>query len=359
MIYQFTGQPGHGKTLSALKFAAEFGDQGRLVYACNVRGLDHAKAKMLPLTPDGFKDWQSLPDGSVILVDECYEHGMLPKRSPGSKVPDYIQQLAKHRHRGFDFIFVTQSPSKQMDEFVHDLIERHVHVRRRFGLPFVHLRTFDRYERNPEKSHPLSIKRVGLPKRAMGWYESTTLDTTQKGVPWYYYAAGALCLFVLIGAGYSYKNVTDTLSPKAKKAAGAHGAPAKGAPAATPSTAENAPPMTTEEYLRSLAPRVSAMPFSMPALDGRKVVSEPAVYCMSSADSCTCLTEQGTRYKIELTQCIYLAKNGPVYNPFKPAERVKPAEPKKTPPLSERDQLELVAARASGIIEDTTAAGGR
>lgn len=44
-----------------------------------------------------------------------------------------MRELAKHPHRGLDFIFVSQSPAKQVDEFVHDLIERHIHVRRRFG----------------------------------------------------------------------------------------------------------------------------------------------------------------------------------------------------------------------------------
>lgn len=349
MIYQFTGQPGHGKTLSALKFAAEFGDKGRLVYACNVRALDHAKAKMLPLTADGFKDWQSLPDGSVVLVDECYEHGMLPKRAPGSKVPDYIQQLAKHRHRGFDFIFVTQSPSRQMDEFVHDLIERHVHVRRRFGLPYVHLRTFDRYERNPEKAHPLTITRAGLPKRAMGWYESTTGDTTERKVPWYYPVAVLLCVGILAGAGYTYRNINAALSPdhKPKRAAGVDGASATAKPVAASIGADKAMPLTTEQYLQALTPRVAAMPFSMPALDGRKVISEPSVYCMSTEDSCSCLTEQGTRYKIERDQCYYLAKNGPVYNPFKPIEKSKQSSAAKFPELSDEDKAVLVAEKVA------------
>jgi hypothetical protein len=43
---------------------------------------------------------------------------------------------------------VSQSLAKQVDEFVHDLIERHIHVCRRFGLPFAHLRIVDYFERN-------------------------------------------------------------------------------------------------------------------------------------------------------------------------------------------------------------------
>jgi zona occludens toxin (predicted ATPase) len=165
VIYQFTGQPGHGKTLHALLQALEFKDQGRVVYACNVRDLDYERSGLLPMTPEQFRDWPNwLPDGAVALVDECYEHDMLPKLGPGVKVPHHVEQLAKHRHRGIDFIFVCQSPSKQMHTFVHDLIEQHTHVRRRFGMNFVHLRIFDRYESRPEKAHPLidgDMKKVG------------------------------------------------------------------------------------------------------------------------------------------------------------------------------------------------------
>lgn len=39
MIYWYTGQPGHGKTLHAIDHAIDFRDAGRLVYVCNVRGL--------------------------------------------------------------------------------------------------------------------------------------------------------------------------------------------------------------------------------------------------------------------------------------------------------------------------------
>ncbi|MBD4124044.1 zonular occludens toxin family protein, partial [Xanthomonas citri pv. citri] len=134
---------GHGKTLHAIDHAIDFRDAGRLVYVCNVRGFKHADARMLEMTPEQFIDWpNSLPDGAVCVVDEAYEHGMLPKRRPGSTVPHHVEQLAKHRHRGLDFIFVSQSPDRQCDDFVQDLIERHVHVRRRFGLPFAHLHTY-------------------------------------------------------------------------------------------------------------------------------------------------------------------------------------------------------------------------
>ncbi|MBD4017350.1 zonular occludens toxin family protein, partial [Xanthomonas citri pv. citri] len=74
MIYWYTGQPGHGKTLHAIDHAIDFRDAGRLVYVCNVRGFKHADARMLEMTPEQFIDWpNSLPDGAVCVVDEAYE----------------------------------------------------------------------------------------------------------------------------------------------------------------------------------------------------------------------------------------------------------------------------------------------
>lgn len=353
MIYQYTGQPGHGKTLHAIDQAIEFRDQGRLVYVCNVRNFDHAKAKMLPLSPEQFRDWpNTVPEGAVVLVDECYEHEMLPKRSPGSKVPTHIKELAKHRHTGRDFIFVCQSPSKQMDEFVHDNIERHTHVRRRFGLGFVHLRIFDRYERNPERAHPLILKRVRLPKRPMGLYESTVLDTTEKKVPWYYPAAIGMLLAVLVGGLYTTGRIKDRFSTdKSATAEAGHvgnGAQATVPPGLAKKGADDKAPKTVAEYAAEQRPRFPTMPWTAPAFDHRPVVSDPQILCMEAKEgidaegqvqpaSCTCMTEQGTRYYIRADDggglCRAVARHGPSYNPYRKAAEASQAsaEPQPAP----------------------------
>lgn len=326
MIYWYTGQPGHGKTLHAIDHALKFRDEGRLVYVGNVRGFKHDQARVLPISPEQFCDWMNfLPDGAVCFIDEAYEHGMLPKRPPGSKVPDHVRELAKHRHRGLDFIFVSQSPAKQVDEFVHDLIERHIHVRRRFGLPFAHLRIFDRFERNPEKAHPLVLKRVRLPKRPMGLYESTVMDTVEKKIPWYYIAFAIGLPLTAYGAWHQFREVEDSFSSKAPQtateAAGRDGA-ANGAPATVAATDRAAPSVPTREsdYVAWLTPRIPGQPWTAPAYDRLSVpMQAPRVFCMASGhgghDSCTCLTEQGTRYVIEPNRCRMIALQGQ-YEPF-------------------------------------------
>lgn len=323
MIYWFTGQPGHGKTLCAIQRAMEFRDQGRVVYVCNVRDFDYEKTGMLPMTPEQFKDWpRFLPDGAVALVDEAYEHGMLPKRPPGSRVPEHVERLATHRHRGLDFIFVCQSPDKQVDSFVHDLIERHIHVRRRFGTKFQHLREFDRYEKNPEKATPLVVRRQMLPKRPMGTYKSTEMDTTERRIPWYYFAFAVAVPLLLAMMYFTFGNMEERLgggapvppvAPVADRAPNANGAAATVAVGAKGS-------MDPMEYMAQFMPRVASQPWSAPAYDGLSVPPEPPrVFCMIGGDhrtgTCTCLTEQGTRYRMPLQTCRAIAIDGQ-YEPY-------------------------------------------
>lgn len=335
MIYWYTGQPGHGKTLHGVTRALEYRDQGRPVYVCNVTGFDYEKTRCLPMTPENFRDWQSfLPEGAVALVDEAYQHGMLPKRPPGSKLPKHVEDLATHRHLGVDFIFISQSPAKQCDEFVHDLIDRHIHVRRRWGTPLVHLREFDYFERNPVKATPSVLRRVKLPKRAMGCYKSTAIDTTERRIPWYVWALGIGLPLVVGGAFWQIRNVeaaiTGEKTIEVSKAADVHAAEdgatatAEGAGASAVKDSD----MRMTDYVGWLTPRIPGQPWTAPAYDDLAIPSQaPRVFCASfgpgelatgdhAESSCTCLTEQGTLYAMQENRCAMIARRGQ-YEPFR------------------------------------------
>ncbi|AAW75522.1 zonular occludens toxin domain-containing protein [Xanthomonas oryzae pv. oryzae] len=334
MIYWFTGQPGHGKTLHAIEKLLEYKDQGRMTFACNIREFDYAKTGVLEMTPQQFCDWPNfLPDGAVALVDEAYEHSMLPKRPPGSRVPHHVEQLAKHRHRGLDFIFVSQSPDKQCDQFVHDLIERHVHVRRRFGTQFVHLREFDRFESRPEKANPLIVRRKKLPTRPMGTYKSTELDTTERKIPWYYIALPIFLVAAIVMMYVAFGRMGNRLGGEAitpeTNAAQSQAVPRDGASATARGTAQPAKAMTSAEYAKRFLPRIPSEPWSAPAYDDKlSLPSEPPrLFCMSSltgnnasgdriGPTCTCLTEQGTQYVLDQQTCRYIARRGQ-YEPYR------------------------------------------
>ena len=351
MIYMFTGQPGHGKTLRALWKARELQRSGRVVYVGRVKGLDYEKTGFQPL-PD-FKLWPSLPDGAVILLDECYLD--MPKRASGAKVPSYIELLATHRHRGFDFLFVCQSPTKQVDPFVHDLIEDHTHVRRLFGFNVARLKTWDRYEPNPNKATPLRLTRWPYDKSLFGLYTSTEMDTTEKRLPWYVWGAPAGVVLLLLG-GWAYGERLQSKIEDAESEAGdvrgtsaAAGSVFGGNPVTTRPEDENER-LRREDYAAWLTPRIASQPWTAPAYDDLTVTTTPDVACMSSEVSCTCLSEQGTRYSVPDEQCRFIARHGQ-YNPFR-VQSVAPVSGQAVEPVAP-----ALPATVAGVVTSPTAVG--
>lgn len=346
MYFQYTGQPGHGKTVLAIEFALEMKERAdklhaedpskhpmRELYVCNVRDFNHGVCGAIDLSPDEVKNWHSDPrfDHAIILIDEAYEHGMFPRRAPGRPVPEHVQQVAKHRHRGIDFVMICQSPKKQMDDFLHDLIEEHYHIRRRYGLPFVHIKRWDKFEANPDKAESLTTKRRAYPKHVFKLYTSTKYDTSEKRIPWFYWAALGLVVALGVIGPYTWSRISGRIGSDAKPPAAGQGPRADGAAA---TAAKRGPESqgksrgTPGEYVASLLPRVSGQPWSAPIYDSLSVPGDPPrLFCMASGEgtnaqgehqfsSCSCVTEQGTRYVMGLAECNHIARNGQ-YEPFR------------------------------------------
>ncbi len=334
MLFVYTGSLGHGKTANAIDHLFKYRDQGRPCYVCNVKKFDYEKTGCLPMTPEQFRDWMNfLPDGSAALIDEAYEHEMLPKRPPGAKVPLHVQEIAKHRHRGIDFIIVCQSPARQIDDFVHDFIEWHTHCRKFYGLPIFRLKKFSYMERNPVKATATTTVWRLLPKRVKGVYVSTVEDTSEASVPWYFWGLGiglpAVCFF----AWRQFHSVEDSFKSKGASAVVAtakangteHGASATGE-----GTVADKPSAPTREsdYWAWLQPRIVGQPWTAPAYDRLSVPAQaPRIFCAATEAgedaqgnqaerSCTCVTEQGTRYALEEKHCRMLAREGQ-YEPFR------------------------------------------
>ena len=313
MIKFLSGQPGHGKTLRALVLAMELKKQGRAVYVEGIKDLDHEKTGFLPL--ENPKDWQNLPDGAVVVVDECYRH--FPNRSAQSRTPDYIEALARHRHRGFDFILVSQDPAKQVDPFLRGLVDEHTHVRRKFGTHNVVLKTWDHFQPSPLAMDGRNVV-WRYPKEVFGWYTSATMHTTKRSIPWWMFAVIPLLAFV----GYVAWHIKSGsfLETDAQTVSGA----AAGGPASAGKTA--GAPLTAQQYIERNLPRIEGQPWTAPLYDDANPVAKPEIYCMSSARNCRCITEQGTRYIVKPRICRDIARNGN-YNPYRePPREHRPAE---------------------------------
>lgn len=189
-VILITGRPGAGKTLSAVKMLIEeVLPSGRQVFA-DIDGLDYEGLGVGRLVQDeedpieGCRRWHEMPEGSVIFIDECQR--IFPVRNPASKVPHYVSEFETHRHKGLDVYLITQGP-RLIDRHIHDLVDRHVHLFRAFGL-----KRSTRYEWNginispdPDQGKDNAQKQnFSFPKKYFEFYKSASVHTVTARIPW-------------------------------------------------------------------------------------------------------------------------------------------------------------------------------
>ncbi|MEI2455337.1 zonular occludens toxin domain-containing protein [Lysobacter firmicutimachus] len=343
MLMLVTGQPGHGKTAYALWRAMKLKKEGREVYAHGIKDLAYDQLGFKPI--DNPQDWQSLPDGSVVVLDECY--GTFPNRNAGSKVPGHVDAMARHRHRGFDFILIAQQ-GLQLDPFLRGLYEEHVHVKRRFGKATT-LKRWSSYQGNVKAACSDESQWI-RPNDVFQYYTSTVLNTSRLHVPMWLRWIAVLLFLLLCGSLYlkhSYESKIEKFAAENKSAsAGVAGAAPRGTRGGAPDAA-GVHYDTPGDYAKAHLPRFATMPWTAPVFDQRQPTADPQLLCMSAeagtdADgghrdaSCTCLTEQGTRYDISQGECRRIARDGPVYNPYRQLAAAPQAarqdEPAPSPP---------------------------
>lgn len=207
-ITLITGKPGAGKTLAAVKMIVEdLLPTGRPIYA-QINGLQYDALGVLRLVADdqvqdaaarvaALRHWHELPDGAVIIIDECQD--VFPPRNPAAACPDYIRKFETHRHRGHDVVLLTQGP-RLIDRHLHDLIDRHIHLFRLFGLrrstkfewPGVNLSP------DPEQSRDTARRAFfSFPRKYFQFYQSATLHTVQRRIPWAPFAVLGLAAIIV------------------------------------------------------------------------------------------------------------------------------------------------------------------
>ncbi|WP_133645476.1 zonular occludens toxin domain-containing protein [Paraburkholderia flava] len=124
-----TGVPGSGKSLFAVASARREVKAGRRLLVDGVRdlALDHEDVDETWLR----KWFNHVVPLDLIIVDEAQR--IWPPTSVSVKPGEDIEKLHVHRHMGVDFILITQHPQR-INKTVRDLVGRHVHVRKIFGL---------------------------------------------------------------------------------------------------------------------------------------------------------------------------------------------------------------------------------
>lgn len=331
-IFLLTGTPGSGKSLRAVEIIEDLIEDEQEVYVCNLNGC--ALPGIIP-----FEDptrWQDLPPGSVLVIDEAQKFF---RRRPGEP-PAYIQAMETLRHVGVRLVFVTQQPS-YLHAHILGLCGRHEHLLRKHGLSKTYI---FRSEEVMENTRALrgrisaDTQTWKFPTRLYSAYKSAEVHTHKFEMPSKWkkgLAFGGIAVFLFIAFGYRMYGDLFKGKPQGQAAAATkEGARATDAEvAAVPPGKE---PLTMEQYLQRMVPRVPAELWTAPLFDGRAVASDPHVFCMSTPDNCLCRTEQGTQYDLELAACRVKARWGEAYNPFKRPQEVhelastSPAAPAET-----------------------------
>lgn len=312
MIRLITGLPGAGKSLRAVQVVHEFLAAGRAVYVDGIDGL-----QPFGWEPCDASNWQDLPDGSVVVVDEAQK--VWPTRRSGD-VPPVIAALSEHRHRGFDFVLVTQHPT-MLDAYVRKLVGEHEHVVRQFGMQASRIIRWTEAQDDPQS---LTTRQRGTdalwkyPRSLFGLYKSATLHTVKRKLPFRVLAMPVLALAIALGGGWAWHSLGGMKAPPASEAAASALASEGARPFGGVVGSKDGPRYTTpEDYAKAFVPRLEALPWSAPAFDKREVAAEPELLCViSESKGCRCYSEQITPIRVKYAICVDAAKNG-VYNPFR------------------------------------------
>lgn len=199
MIYLITGVPGSGKTLYAVStlmktLASEVvADANGVVIKRRlvVDGIpdltiDHAvmceselgeKGK-ITCEGQGMANWHEwCQPGDVLVVDEVQRY--LRPRALGVSPPECIKQLETHRHKGIDFVFITQRPGL-IDQNIRQLVGRHQHVRRLFGMNRAVIYDWDGCQADTHRVAGATRTMWTYPRKAFALYKSSELHTKQR-----------------------------------------------------------------------------------------------------------------------------------------------------------------------------------
>lgn len=135
-----------------------------------------------PLPPNC--DWRTTPQGSYFVIDEAQ---LIPIFSDEAKgIDPIVKDLTIHRHKGYDFLFITQEPSF-VHKYIRKLASLHIHLVNIFGWEQSMRMEWSVVQDSPNAIKSMAraenISRWRFPKHVYNLYKSTTINTRQKRIP--------------------------------------------------------------------------------------------------------------------------------------------------------------------------------
>jgi hypothetical protein len=308
-ITLYTGLPGHGKTLRVLSVMKPLAAaENRPVFHNDIPGL----------AIDGWQvhqaeKWFDLPATAYMVIDECQR--VFPIRPRSGPVPQHVQELETHRHKGIDLVLVTQHPML-VDTNVRKLVDRHFHVVRKFGTKFATVYEFPTgVQDSPEKNrHKNGVVRHEwrYPKNAFEWYRSAEVHTVKSRLPAKVWLVLAALLMIPVFAWFVYVRLW------VQHGRGAEVASVPGQVASAPGGGSisrpgrlASPGQVAVEYIGSFEPRIPGLAYTAPIYDSmtRPVEAPYPSVCMYSADMpCRCWSQRGFHLPVPKQLCETLAR---------------------------------------------------
>lgn len=309
MIELRTGVPGSGKTLSMVHALARMQerwkthpDEVRPVFVHGIPDLAliHSPVPLKAYQPNVSQplqhvpDWDAMPDGSLVIVDEC--QGFFPPRSSQSAPPAHVSWFNTHRHRGFDVWLTTQHP-KLFDGSIRALVGKHMHYRRLFGGRRAVVYEWDACSDSLSGMGNAVKSYFEFPRKAFQYYKSAEIHTKQsfKLPAWF-----MLVPLSLVACLYAFPRMYTTLHD------GMHGKVGESKPVVVlPASAVAAAPVSASAVAAApaLSPEVVAAALRAP----RRPVRLGA--CVASSASCKCYTPGGALVFISDRECRFNAEN--------------------------------------------------
>lgn len=301
-IHLTTGLPGSGKTLKTLVDVKALSESTkRPVY---YHGINDLQLSWQPL--ENPKLWHELPEGSIIVIDECQD--IYPVHE--TKLPSefHVLQLAKHRHKGYDIFLISQHPMN-IHAFIRRLIDKHQHIIRAFGMQTANVHEWNRVIDYPEKTKKDSSTKIfQYPKDAFKYYKSAEVHTIQRKLPRRIYWL-ALIPILLLALGYYAWTKLNPDKIKSQVMNTNTGGITNSSPQQQNNQNTQKPELT---YIQSHTPEVPDFPHTAPIY--KKVVqAEYAPYpaaCVIMRNKCKCYTQQATSLKTSDSVCRQIVENG-------------------------------------------------
>lgn len=121
MVLLFSGKPGSGKTLSAVRYLAR--DKRKTIFS-NVK-VDIPGKNVYVFSPKNYREIRNLRDG-IVFVDEA--NFVFSSRFWRNIPRDILQFWAMHRKYGVDLI-ITSHSLKRVDIVLRELVSYDIHCR--------------------------------------------------------------------------------------------------------------------------------------------------------------------------------------------------------------------------------------